>query len=103
MSAGRGRVRPGAQVGGVCGPGEESFQVRPGKRLAAVAAAGVEVGGEVGQDVQPGHLGGGGGGPDPPGEPGRVVVAGAVGVLPGHDGTAQGPLGRIVILMPISG
>jgi len=36
---------------------------------------GVEVGGEVGEDVQPGHLGGGGDGPDRGGQSGGVVVA----------------------------
>lgn len=51
VSAGRGRLRPGAQVGGVGCPGEKSAQFWPGKGLAAVAAAGVEVGGEIGQDV----------------------------------------------------
>jgi hypothetical protein len=54
--------------------------------LAAVASAFVEVGGEVGEDVQAGQLRGGGDGPDAGGEPGGVLVAGAVGVLPGHDG-----------------
>ena len=51
--------------------------------------------------AQPG-LGGGGDGPDAGGEPGGVLVPGAVGVLPGHDGPAQRPLGGVVIFMPIS-
>jgi hypothetical protein len=67
-----------------------------------VAAAFIEVSGEVGQDVQAGHLRGGGGGPDAGGEPCGVLVAGAVGVLPGHDGPAQGALGWVVI-QPIIG
>jgi hypothetical protein len=51
--AGRGWLCPDAQVCGVCGPGQEPFEVRAGEGLAAVAAAGVEAGGEVGE--RPGH------------------------------------------------
>ena len=61
--SGRGRLCPGAEVCGHGAPGQEPFQVRAGEGLAAVAAAGVEVCGEVGEDVQAGHLGGGGDGP----------------------------------------
>ena len=101
--SGCGRFCPRCEVFGRGEPGQEALQVRAGQGLAAIAAAGVEVGGEVGQDVEAGHLGGGGDGPDAGGEPGGVPVPGAVGVLPCHDGPAQGSLGRIIILMPISG
>jgi hypothetical protein len=80
-------------------PGQEPFQVRACEWLAAVAAAGVEVGGEVGLHVQAGHLGGGGDGPDPRSQPGSVVVPGPVGVLPGHDRAAECPLGGVVVLI----
>jgi len=101
-SAGPERLAPGLAVGGCEVPGEEALEFRPGWRLAAVASAGVQVGGEVGEDVQPGHLGGAGDGPDPGGEPGGRVVAGAAGVLAGDDGPADRPLGDIVILIRMS-
>ena len=62
-------------------PEQEAFQVRAGAGLPVVAAAFVEVCGEVGQDVQAGHLRGGGDGPDAGGEACGVLVAGAVGVF----------------------
>src|SRR6266702_6679059 len=96
-TAGAGWACPGAEVGGACFPGQESFQSRAGQGLAAVASAGVEVGGEVGQDVQAGHLGCGGDGPGCGGEPGCVTVPGAVGVFPGHDRPADRTLGGVVI------
>ena len=62
-----------------------------GEGLAAVAAAFVEVGGQPGQDVQAGHLDGGGDGPDDGGEPGGLVIAGAAASsVTGHDGGATG-------------
>ena len=63
--SGRGRLCPGAEVFGGGVPGQEPFQAGPDEGFPAVAAACVEVGGEEGQDVQPGHLGGGGDGPYP--------------------------------------
>src|SRR5208283_1820234 len=66
------RLCPGAEVFGAGVPGQEPFQRPAGERLAAVATAFVQVGGEVGQDVQPGHLGGRGDGPDDGGVPGGV-------------------------------
>ena len=42
-------------------------------------------------------IGGGGDGPGAGGEPGGVVVAGAVGILPGHDGAADRALGGVVV------
>ena len=63
--AGRGGLSPGVQIFGCCVPGQEPFQVGAGGWLAAVAAAGVE----VGQDVEPGDFGGSGDGPDGGGEP----------------------------------
>jgi hypothetical protein len=50
--------------------------------------------------VEAGHLGGGGDGPDPRGEPGGVLVPGAVGVFPGHDRSADRTLGRVVGIIP---
>jgi hypothetical protein len=79
--SGRGRLCPGAAVSGVGVPGQEAFQVRAGEGLPVVAAAFVEVSGEVGQDVQAGHLRGGGDGPDAGGEACGVLVAGAAGVF----------------------
>ena len=49
LSGGR-WLRPGAEVFVVGVPGQEPFQRRSRERLAAVAAAFVEVGGEPGQD-----------------------------------------------------
>ena len=68
-----------------------AFQGRngPGRRgegFPAVAAAFVEVGGEPGQDVEAGHLDGGGDGPDHGGEAGGVPVTGAACVLPSPRG-----------------
>src|SRR5216683_122051 len=53
LSGGRGPC-PGAEVFGAGVPWEEAFQCRAGERFPAVAAAFVEVCGQVGQDVQPG-------------------------------------------------
>ena len=91
------RLCPGAEVAGAGVPGQEAFQCRAGEGFPAVAAAFVEVGGEPGQEVQAGHLGGGGDGPDHGGVPGGVPVAGAAGVLPGHDRAADHSLGGVVI------
>jgi hypothetical protein len=99
---GRGRLCPGAKVLRACAPGQEPFQCRSGERLPAVAAAFVEVGDEIGEDVQAGHLRGCGDGPDHGGVAGRVTVAGAADVLPGHDGAADLALRFIVILIRIS-
>src|SRR6266704_1670735 len=71
------RLCPGAEVAGAGVPGHDAVQVRPGEGFPAVAAAFVEVGGEPGQEVQAGHLGGGGDGPDHGGVRGGVPVAGA--------------------------
>jgi hypothetical protein len=101
--SGRGRLCPGSEVSGHGTPGQEPFQAGACEGLAAVASAFVEVCGQVGEDVQAGHPGGGGDCPDAGGELCGVLVPGAVGVLPGHDGQAQRPLGRVVILMPTSG
>src|SRR3712207_8975110 len=46
---------PGVQVGGGGVPGQKPFQVRAGGWFVAVVSAGVEVGGEVGQDVEAGQ------------------------------------------------
>ena len=88
LSGGRG-LCPGTEVFGAGVPWEEAFQCRAGERFAAVAAAFVEVCGQAGQDVQPGHLGGGGDGPDGGGVPGGVPVMGAAGVLPGDGGASD--------------
>lgn len=53
---------PGGQVGVGGGPGQEAFQVGAGGRRAAARAAGVQVGGQVGDRVQAGQ---GDGRPDP--------------------------------------
>src|SRR2546429_3669398 len=58
------RLCPGAEVFGAGVPGQEAFQRRAGEWFPAVAAAFVEVSGEPGQDVQGGHPGGRGDGPD---------------------------------------
>jgi hypothetical protein len=79
------RVYPGdgggcAQVWrspGLAFQGRTRSKVRAGEGFPAVAAAFVEVGGEPGQEVQAGHLGGGGDGPDHGGVRGGVPVAGA--------------------------
>ena len=86
----------GVSLGGVAVPRRASrrglrsrggiVQVGSGQRLGAVAAACVQVGGEVGQHVQPGHFGRGRDSPDAGGDASRVAIAGGVGVLPGHDG-----------------
>ncbi len=81
---------------------QKSFQVRAGEGLAAVVSACVEVRGEVGEHVQAGHRGGGGDGPDHGGEAGGGLVAGAVGVLPGHDRAAQRPFRGIIIVIRMS-
>jgi hypothetical protein len=93
---------PGVEVVGGGDPGQELFQVGAGDGLAVVAAAGVEAGSQVGEDVQPGHLGGGGDGPDPGGEPRGVVVTGSVRVFPGDDRAADRSLGGVVIVIPTS-
>ena len=49
---GRG-LGPGAEVFGAGVPGQEPFQCRPGQGFPAVAAAFVEVGGQVGQLFRP--------------------------------------------------
>ena len=100
---GRGWLGPGAEVFGAGLPGQEAFQRLPAERLAAVPPAFVEVGGQVGEQVQRGHPGGRGDGPDHGGVPGGVPVMGAAGVLPGHDRPAELPLGSIVVVIPISG
>src|SRR6266536_2367095 len=89
------RLRPGAEVFGAGVPGQEAFQRRAGEWFPAVAAAFVEVSGEPGQDVQPGHPGGRGDGPDDGGVPGGVPVAGAAGVLPGHHRPADLAFGSV--------
>jgi glycine amidinotransferase len=80
------RGSPGAGV-----PGREAFRCRAGEGFPAVAAAFAEAGGEPGEEVQAGHLGG-----DGPGH-GGVPVPGTAGVFPGHDGAADHPLSGIVI------
>src|SRR6266487_4382177 len=91
------RLRPGAEVFGAGVPGQEAFQRRAGEWFPAVAAAFVEVSGEPGQDVQPGHPGGRGDGPDDGGVPGGVPVAGAAGVLPGHHRPADLAFGSVIV------
>ena len=97
------RLCPYAEVFGAGVPGQEAFQCPAGERFPAVAAAFVEVGGEIGQDVQPGHPGGRGDRPDHGGVPGCVAVPGAAGVLPGHDRPADLALRGIIVLIPSSG
>ena len=99
LSGLQGWLRPGAEVFGAGVPGQEAFQCCPGEGFAAVAAAFVEVSGEPGQGVEAGHLDGCGDGPDRGGEQGGVVIMGAAGVFPGHDGTADHPLGLVVVLI----
>src|SRR5438552_18519175 len=62
--SGRGRLCPGAEVLRARVPRQEPFQRRAGEWLPAVAAALVEVSGEVGKQVEAGHRGGGGDGED---------------------------------------
>src|SRR5208337_5613607 len=95
---GRGRLCPGAEVFGAGVPRQEPFQRLAGERFPAVAAAFVEVRGEPGQDVEAGHPGGRGGGPDDGGAPGGVAVPGPAGVLPGHDRPADLPFRSIIVL-----
>lgn len=101
-SVGRGWLGPRVPVFGTGFPGQEPVQFGACQGFPAVAAARVQVCGQVGQHVQPGHAGGGGDGPERGGQPGGVLVPRAAGVLPGDDGAADRPLGRVVILMPIS-
>src|SRR5713226_8376666 len=101
LSGGRGPC-PGAEVFVAGVPWEEAFQCRAGERCPAVAAAFVEVCGQVGQDVQPGHLGGGGDGPDDGGVPGGVPVMGAAGVFPGDDRASDHAFRGIIVLIRIS-
>ena len=54
---------PGAEVLGAGVPGQELAECLAGQGLSAVEAAFVEVGGQVGDDVQPGHVGGRGDSP----------------------------------------
>src|ERR1700686_4736585 len=75
--SGGGGVCPGGEVFGAGFPGQEPFQCRAGERFPAVATAFVEVGGEPGQEVEAGHLGGGGDGPDYGGVAGGGPVMGA--------------------------
>lgn len=67
---------PGAEVFGAGIPGREVLHCRAFGWLPAVASAFVEVGGQVREDFQPGHLGGGGEGPDDRGVGGGVAVTG---------------------------
>jgi len=83
--SGRGRLGPVTAVFGACVPGQEPFQRRAGEGLSAVAAAFVEVGGQVGEQVQAGHRRGRGDRPDHGGVAGGVPVMGTAGVLPGDD------------------
>ena len=99
---GRWRLCPGAEVFGAGVPGQEAFQRRAGGWFPAVAAALVEVCGEIGRDVQPGHPGGRGDGPDDGGVPGGVPVAGAAGVLPGHDRPADLAFRSVIVLIRMS-
>src|SRR5918998_4193824 len=62
--SGRWLLCPGGEVFGAGPPGQEAVQCGAGEWSPAIAAAFVGVGGEVGQDVQAGHLGGGGDAPD---------------------------------------
>lgn len=57
-----------------------------------MAAAFVEVGGEPGEGVQPGHPRGRGDGEHPGRVRGGVRVMGSAGVLPGHDRPADRPM-----------
>ena len=75
----RAGLRPGLEVFGAGAPGQEPFQCRAGERFPAVAAAFVEVSGEIGDGVQPGLLRGGGDGPGHGGVAGGVAIAGAAG------------------------
>ena len=94
---------PGREVFRAGVPGQEPLECRPGEGLAAVASAFVEVGGEIGQDVEAGYLGGAGDGP---------VTAGFRAVSPLWEPRAfflvtTGPrilaLRGVIVLMPISG
>src|SRR4029450_708809 len=80
---------PGLEVFGGGVPGQETVEAGAGGRSSAVVAAGVEVGGQPGQDVQAGELDGGGDGPESGGEFRRVVVVGAAGVLAGDHGATD--------------
>ena len=82
---------PGVEVAGAGFPGQEAVQVRAGEGFPAVAASFVEVGGEPGQEVQAGHLGGGGDGPDHGGVRGGVPVAGALAFFLVTTGPAGAP------------
>src|SRR5215469_5858217 len=88
------RLGPGPEIFRARVPGQEAFQRRPREGLAAVAAAFVEVGGQVGEDIQPGHLHGGGDGPGRGGVLRGALVVGAAGVLAGDDRPADRPQER---------
>src|SRR6516165_7458113 len=90
------RLCPGAEFFGAGVPGQEPPEGFPGERLAA-AAAFVEVGGQVGDDVQSGHLRGRGDGPDRRGVAGGFPVMGAAGVLLRDDRSADRPLREIIV------
>src|SRR5260370_36342401 len=74
---------PGAEVLGAGVPGQGPGECLAGQGLSAVAAAFVEVGGQVGNGIQSGQLGSREDGPDVGGGPGGARVLGAARVLPG--------------------
>ncbi len=100
--SGRGRLGPGAEVLRAGLPGQEPFQRLPAERPAAVAAALVEVGGQVGDQVQRGHLRGRGNAPDHGGVPRGLPVMRSASGLPGHDRPAELALRGIIVVMLIS-
>jgi amino acid transporter len=93
---------PGAEVLGAGVPGQGPGECLAGQGLSAVAAAFVEVGGQVGNGVQSGQLGSREDGPDVGGGPGGARVLGAASVLPGHDRAADRSLGQVIVVMPTS-
>src|SRR6266568_8233467 len=97
-SAVRRRLGPGAEVLGAGVPGQEPAECLAGQGLSVVAAAFIEVGGQVGDDVQPGQLGSRDDGPDTGGGPGGARVMGAASILPGHDRCPDRALGQVIVL-----
>src|SRR6516162_4994820 len=81
---------PGAEVLGAGVPGQEPAECLAGQGLSVVAAALVEVGGQVGNGVQPGQLGSRDDGPDIGGGPGSRGPSSRV--LAGR-GLSPGPCG----------
>ena len=90
----------GGAAGASCGgPGQERVEFAAGEGFAAVFGAGGEVVSEQVQWLGVVLGGGGGDGPDAGGQAGGPGGAGAVEVLASDDGSAQRPLGTVVVVI----